>query len=405
MMLAIKFTWPQPVNINTKPQNTTAVRLPLGVMIKNPTGSGSGGDAETLQGRNSAYHLDRTNHTGTQAQSTVTGLVTKLAALDQTDIDQQAQIDLKLDAADYNDRYKGLFTSYYELELAWPTASAGDKAQVDWGLGTDVVEYAWDVSDQYWAAIGIASVSSTDQLPEGSSNLYHTGQRVRDTALSGLSLLSSLAINAADSVLGAFGKLQAQISALAMVARTGSYNDLSDKPVITQRDGFDYFAFLGDRWLPKETVNSLAYPISPWAPLHNTAIVPATHNTLLTYVLLEFDLCVFPTAVSDGNLVVIINGVIANSTISSGFSNTNYFARMQLQLFRRAGGSFGYLVRSQITGAPLFRGSFSPATPIPLGVDITVELRFRPSNPATSVDHISVTNCTLAVKQVQDGVL
>lgn len=189
-----------------------------------------GGNADTLGGQNSAYHLNRTHHTGDQAQSTVTGLVTKLANLDQTDIDQQAQIDLKLDAADYNDRYKGLFTSYYELELAWPTASAGDKAQVDWGLGTDVVEYAWDVSDQYWAAIGVSSISDTDALPEGTNNLYFTSQRVRDTALSGLSLLSSLAITAADSVLSAFGKLQAQISALSNVARTGSYNDLSDKP-------------------------------------------------------------------------------------------------------------------------------------------------------------------------------
>src|SRR5690606_4807636 len=143
--------------------------LPIGVMIKDPSG---GGDASTLNGQDGAYYLDRSNHTGEQAQSTVTGLVAKLAELDQTDIDQQAQIDLKLDAADYNDRYKGLFTSYYELELAYPTANAGDKAQVDWGLGTDVVEYAWDTSDQYWAAIGIASVSSTDQLPEGTSNLY-----------------------------------------------------------------------------------------------------------------------------------------------------------------------------------------------------------------------------------------
>ena len=35
---------------------------------------------DTLGGQTSAYHLDRTNHTGAQAQSTVTDLVTDLAA-------------------------------------------------------------------------------------------------------------------------------------------------------------------------------------------------------------------------------------------------------------------------------------------------------------------------------------
>lgn len=51
---------------------------------------GSGGDAATLQGKDSAYHLDRLNHTGEQPQSTVTGLVSALSALEQADA-QEAQ--------------------------------------------------------------------------------------------------------------------------------------------------------------------------------------------------------------------------------------------------------------------------------------------------------------------------
>jgi hypothetical protein len=43
-------------------------------------GAGSGLDADLLDGQSSAFYLDRTNHTGTQAQSTVTNLVTDLAA-------------------------------------------------------------------------------------------------------------------------------------------------------------------------------------------------------------------------------------------------------------------------------------------------------------------------------------
>lgn len=56
--------------------------------------------------------------------------------------------------------------------------------------------------------------ATTDELPEGATNLYFTAQRVRDVLLTGLSMASDAAITAADTVLGAFGKLQAQITAL-----------------------------------------------------------------------------------------------------------------------------------------------------------------------------------------------
>lgn len=55
-------------------------------------------------------------------------------------------------------------------------------------------------------------ISSTDGLTEGASNLYFTVARVRAVALTGLSLASSAAITAADTVLSAIGKLQAQLT-------------------------------------------------------------------------------------------------------------------------------------------------------------------------------------------------
>jgi hypothetical protein len=42
--------------------------------------AGGGGDADTLEGEAGSYYLDRTNHTGAQAISTVTGLQTALDA-------------------------------------------------------------------------------------------------------------------------------------------------------------------------------------------------------------------------------------------------------------------------------------------------------------------------------------
>ena len=62
------------------------------------------------------------------------------------------------------------------------------------------------------------SPGTTDALVEGSTNLYFNESRVRNTVLTGLSLANSAVIGAADTVLSAFGKLQAQISLRAPLA-------------------------------------------------------------------------------------------------------------------------------------------------------------------------------------------
>lgn len=55
------------------------------------------------------------------------------------------------------------------------------------------------------------SAATTTDLPEG-DNLYFTAARVRATLLAGLSLASNAVITAADTVISALGKLQAQIT-------------------------------------------------------------------------------------------------------------------------------------------------------------------------------------------------
>lgn len=84
----------------------------------------------------------------------------------------------KLNIADYNPKFKGKYTSLSALETAYPTATAGDYAQVDAGTGSNVVNYNWD-EEEGWvvgSAIGPA-ISTTDDLPEGSANLYFTTAR------------------------------------------------------------------------------------------------------------------------------------------------------------------------------------------------------------------------------------
>lgn len=58
-----------------------------------------------------------------------------------------------------------------------------------------------------------AVVLDTDNINEGSTNLYFTAARVRDAVLTGLSTATNAIISATDSVLSALGKIQAQITA------------------------------------------------------------------------------------------------------------------------------------------------------------------------------------------------
>lgn len=59
-----------------------------------------------------------------------------------------------------------------------------------------------------------SAIANTDALPEGSSSLYHTSQRVRDTTITGFTATNS-AIISTDNVVQAFGKAQGQINVIS----------------------------------------------------------------------------------------------------------------------------------------------------------------------------------------------
>lgn len=117
----------------------------------------------------------------------------------------------KLDSSAYVQHYRGKFSSLVALETAIATGEDGDYAIVDTGTGNDAVYYIWDAEDG-WVSGGTTTASTTDTVTEGSTNLYFTDTRVRNTVLTDLSLTTNAAISASDSVLGALGKLQKQIT-------------------------------------------------------------------------------------------------------------------------------------------------------------------------------------------------
>lgn len=132
--------------------------------------------------------------------------VTGKSLIDDTEIARLANL---------NERFKGKFTTLSALQTAVPTANPGDYAQIDTGGSNPVSNYNWDVEDGW--VVGSTSgtgATNTDELIEGTANLYFTGARVLSTILSGFSLLTGGAIVSTDSVLIAFGKIQKQINDL-----------------------------------------------------------------------------------------------------------------------------------------------------------------------------------------------
>lgn len=171
---------------------------------------------------------------------------------------------LKLNIADYNDRFKGKYTSLVNLQAAHPTSNDGDYAIVDAGSGTDALEYIWDANEG-WVKGNSPGAATTDALPEGSSNLYFTAARVLATVLSGISFATGGAIVSTDTVLQAFGKIQKQINDLSSVfvplTRTltinGTTADLSaDRTFLTKAEILEWFA--GDEYSVQATGSTLS---------------------------------------------------------------------------------------------------------------------------------------------------
>ncbi|WP_213662864.1 pyocin knob domain-containing protein [Stutzerimonas stutzeri] len=175
---------------------------------------------------------DRATHTGTQAISTVTGLQTALdGKINTTDrgvsggvatLDQNARIPASQLPSYVDDVLE------YPTRQDFPATGEGGKIYVAINQGTAADPTVW------WRWTGTTYVDippspgTTDALVEGSTNLYFNEIRVRNTVLAGLSLASSAAVAATDSVLSAFGKIQARLNLLGTAANQDVQETLTD---------------------------------------------------------------------------------------------------------------------------------------------------------------------------------
>lgn len=174
--------------------------------------------------------LDRTNHTGTQAISTVSGLadalddkVDKVAGKGLSEEDFTTVLRTKLIGLEAPN-FRGTFTSFGALVAGVTSPVPGNYADVDPGIGDPVVRYVWDDTDEEWqTGAGGGGPASTDALPEGLTNLYFTEGRVRSALLTGLSTATTTVITAADSILVALGKLAGRLeTAFSRANHTGT---------------------------------------------------------------------------------------------------------------------------------------------------------------------------------------
>jgi len=76
-----------------------------------------------------------------------------------------------------SEKYKGIYANLAALESAHPTANSGDYALVDSGEESNALAYFWDADDGWVTNDNYVSLTDTDALTEGSSNLYFTSAR------------------------------------------------------------------------------------------------------------------------------------------------------------------------------------------------------------------------------------
>lgn len=126
------------------------------------------------------------------------------------------------------------------ITVANGNASAGlptiDLATVTDAGGGTLQKTAFDA---YGRKTG-TSAATTSDLAEG-SNLYFTAARVLATVLAGLSTATSAVITAADTVLSALGKLQAQITAnkaTSDAVQASFLTTIAGAPIVTQAGDF-----------------------------------------------------------------------------------------------------------------------------------------------------------------------
>jgi hypothetical protein len=135
----------------------------------------------------------------------------------------------------FGDYYKGLYASLAALQAAYPSASAGDYADVDLGVGESVQRYLWDNDDDDWV------LGSGVGLPSGPDLLDAIDAAVGDSYWRtgfGLSLVKTENLNDVDNKDTANDNLiKGQSIRTFILANELTFDDFRGKKSIIQQAG------------------------------------------------------------------------------------------------------------------------------------------------------------------------
>lgn len=179
-----------------------------------------------------AYLLSRTNHTGTQLASTISDLTETTQDMISTFLVAGTNVTLTYDdvantltiastggggggaVSSVNGQTGAVVLTAADVSAAPAThVGAGGMAHANVVAGGAAgFMTGADKTKLDGIATGATANANTDTLSEGSTNLYYTDSRVRAALLTGLSVATNAAVAATDSILAAFGKLQAQLN-------------------------------------------------------------------------------------------------------------------------------------------------------------------------------------------------
>jgi len=146
------------------------------------------------------YGLNKNNGTSLQIQEDGSNVGTPSSVKNLNFIG--AAVSFASDTVDVEitQHFLGKYTTLLALQTAHPTALDGDYAIVDTGIGGNARQYVWDSQDGWVDSGDIKSGTTTDQLTEGSTNLFFSNARALAAAQDQINLakIQSIIIAASD---------------------------------------------------------------------------------------------------------------------------------------------------------------------------------------------------------------
>lgn len=326
-------TGQQPVSTLSDFNTTIGTSTQTAINLKYDASNPNGYETPTQLNARDTANRNRSNHSGTQLSSTISDFSTAADAR----ITAQKGVANGIVPLDGTTKIAAIYLPSFVDDVlefanlaAFPVTGETGKMYVD--LATNKT-YRW--SGTIYVEIS-GSPGSTDAITEGSSNLYFTTARVLATVLSGFAVGLNSAVIATDTILAAFGKIQAQINNLLSIkadktitisagAALSGGGDLSANRTISHQNFGTANTYGTANSVPVFTTEATGHVIgvtsTPISIL--SAAVTNFANSVLQTVLTGFSTAVGTTVLATDSVLVAIGKLQAQFNVWNEYSTTS----------------------------------------------------------------------------------